>query len=569
MRDSIDLAEHLSTLDHGQLARLLRDARLVELVTAVMQSRRDVATSDRGQLILDLSGGAEAILEDAPKRKELFLTMSGSNRDKAARALGVPSLEKFRLSADRRTILYQLFGLQVPHRQQEELLPAVSSVGVEYGLFPHQTDALLNCRQYIESDIPKVMLHMPTGSGKTRTAMHLICRHLNNRRQGLVVWLVSGKELCEQAAAEFRKAWATLGERALPLVCAWEGRRSVDLASFERTQQAQVTNSFQDSIWPETLEDGMIVGGLATVWGMTQRWEPGELIRHVANVTLLVFDEAHRSAATTYAKVVESISGSSECGLLGLSATPGRTHYGGSLDDTSYLVELFGQQMVQLAIPGFSSPVEGLIAQGYLARLEKEKLTVAESGLSRTALRDLGTRLETALDLPEETLRHLGLNATRNLQIIERVEKLVKDQGHLRVIVFAPSVESSNLLASLLRTRGINAASITANTDAVARSAAIAAYRKEGGNASVLCNYGVLTTGFDAPKTSAVVIARPTLSIVLLNQMAGRAIRGPKIGGNQSALLVTVVDTSIPALVDTINQFHAFDASWSKDPNYA
>ena len=181
----------------------------------------------------------------------------------------------------------------------------------------------------------------------------------------------------------------------------------------------------------------------------------------------------------------------------------------------------------------------------------------------------MGTRLETALDLPEETLRHLGLNATRNLQIIERVERLVKDEGHLRVIVFAPSVESSNLLASLLRTRDINSASITANTDAGARGAAIAAYRKESGSASVLCNYGVLTTGFRCSETSAVVIARPTLSIVLLNQMAGRAIRGPKIGAQPIRVLVTVVDTSIPALVDTINQFHAFDDSWSKGPNYA
>ena len=142
--------------------------------------------------------------------------------------------------------------------------------------------------------------------------MHLICRHLNNRRKGLVVWLVSGRELCEQAASEFRRAWVTLGERALPLVCAWEGRRSVDVESFERTQQAQLSNSFQYSIWPETIEDGMIVGSLATVWSMTQRWEPGELIRRAGNVTLLVFDEAHRSAATTYAKVVEAISGSSE-----------------------------------------------------------------------------------------------------------------------------------------------------------------------------------------------------------------------------------------------------------------
>jgi superfamily II DNA or RNA helicase len=71
-----------------------------------------------------------------------------------------------------------------------------------------------------------------------------------------------------------------------------------------------------------------------------------------------------------------------------------------------------------------------------------------------------------------------------------------------------------------------------------------------------------LTTGFDAPKTSAVVIARPTTSIVLLSQMAGRAIRGVRVGGNRTAKMVTVVDTAIPELVETIDQFHAFDESW-------
>jgi hypothetical protein len=46
--------------------------------------------------------------------------------------------------------------------------------------------------------------------------------------------------------------------------------------------------------------------------------------------------------------------------------------------------------------------------------------------------------------------------------------------------------------------------------------------------------------------------------------MAGRAIRGKRVGGNDTAVLITVVDTSIPQLVDTVQQFHAFDESWNK-----
>ncbi len=38
-------------------------------------------------------------------------------------------------------------------------------------------------------------------------------------------------------------------------------------------------------------------------------------------------------------------------------------------------------------------------------------------------------------------------------------------------------------------------------------------------------------------------IARPTASEILLRQMVGRALRGPKAGGGEIAYLVTFVDT--------------------------
>ena len=54
-----------------------------------------------------------------------------------------------------------------------------------------------------------------------------------------------------------------------------------------------------------------------------------------------------------------------------------------------------------------------------------------------------------------------------------------------------------------------------------------------------------MTTGFDAPNTDVVVIARPTSSPVLYNQMIGRGIRGPNVGGNKVCVLVDVIDNII------------------------
>ena len=62
------------------------------------------------------------------------------------------------------------------------------------------------------------------------------------------------------------------------------------------------------------------------------------------------------------------------------------------------------------------------------------------------------------------------------------------------------------------------------------------------GRISTLCNYGVLTTGFDAPKVRGLVISRPTASAVLYEQMIGRGMRGPKFGGTDRCLVIDVVD---------------------------
>jgi superfamily II DNA/RNA helicase len=97
--------------------------------------------------------------------------------------------------------------------------------------------------------------------------------------------------------------------------------------------------------------------------------------------------------------------------------------------------------------------------------------------------------------------------------------------------------------AVLLRRHGRDSACVTADTREATRRHLVDAFRRR--NVQILCNYGVLTTGFDAPQVRAVVIGRPTASRVLYDQMIGRGMRGPAFGGTEECLVIDVDDNLV------------------------
>jgi superfamily II DNA or RNA helicase len=103
---------------------------------------------------------------------------------------------------------------------------------------------------------------------------------------------------------------------------------------------------------------------------------------------------------------------------------------------------------------------------------------------------------------------------------------------------------------------------VTGLTDRITRERVIAKFKSSDPQPIVMCNYGVLTTGFDAPKTSAAVIARPTRSLVLYSQMVGRAIRGVRAGGNAEAEILTVVDPVLPGFGNLAEAFTNWEDVW-------
>ena len=160
-------------------------------------------------------------------------------------------------------------------------------------------------------------------------------------------------------------------------------------------------------------------------------------------------------------------------------------------------------------------------------------------------------------DLPESVLNNIGQDHARTLRIAQEVIKLVSNEK-LQTIVFCPSKTNAIVLAEFLKLNECKAVSITGDTDTSLRRESLEKFKA--GEVSVITNYGVLTTGFDAPNIGAVVIARPTLSVVLYSQMVGRGIRGPLFNGTDHCVVLNVQDNieNLPNYVDASIYFNEF-----------
>jgi len=465
---------------------------------------------------------------EAEEVKQLAFILDAEYSGSPYKAIRLKSIRK---NSAREELFFGFFGFQTPEIEVRIHEDAVENIEVKHGLYPHQRNALLKVERILEQS-GRVMLHMPTGSGKTRTAMNLISKHLNREGKGIVLWLAHSEELCEQAVGEFKQSWRYLGDREI-----------------------KVRRFFKSHSWQD-IDDGLVVAGLSKMWHYVK--DSTELAYKAKDISLIVFDEAHQSLAETFQLPIQTILVKNKrCKLLGLSATPGRTW--NDITEDRKLSELFNGKKVGLEIEGYTSPLDYLISEGYLSKPifnqlnypGKIELTNHES-----------KQLAVGLDIPKTLLDRLSLDGLRNFSIVSKAEELTR-LGHKRILIFAINVKHAKTINSFLKLRGVDSDVVTGETESDKRKRIISKFKQEGGGVRVLCNFGVLTTGFDAPKTSAAIISRPTKSLVLYSQMVGRVIRGPKVGGTKTAEVWTVVDTKLPGFGTLADAFSNWEDVWS------
>ena len=533
-----DLAELVQRFTQQDLSTLL-GPQVMALVES-LPSASDSRTALRRVVVTRLRENLDELLRRPDVRAVCLGALSAAKRDELTSRTGVEenalANPDFPGPTDSKTWhrFLEFFGFDPRHAASPRATPDRVSLPSAYGLFPHQRRTVRHVNSAILPGRTRVVLHMPTGSGKTRTAMHAICGFLTSTEPCPVVWLASSGELLEQAADAFEHAWKHLGDRDLDLFRLW-GRHTPDLSSFS---------------------DGVLVASFQKLHALHAR-DPIAVLRLARPIRLVVVDEAHQAVAPTYGRLVNLLADTGHpSALLGLTATPGRTY--SDIDADARLADFFGRNKIMLDVENAPDPISFLAAEGYLARPKFRRIEYLGS-------HDFDTNLLPGLsrsDYDPRALNVLAEQTKRSQQIVSEVEHLVRN-GHTRIIVFSTSAPHAGVLATALEVLGISASAVTANTPPTTRQRIITKFRTQHPQPMVICNYGVLTTGFDAPRTSAAVIARPTRSLVLFSQMLGRATRGPKAGGNETCEVVTVVDLDLPGFGDLSKAFTNWEDVWN------
>ncbi len=368
----------------------------------------------------------------------------------------------------------------------------------------------------------RAVVSLPTGAGKTRVmveaAVLLVLKPEGYGRS--VLWVAQTDELCEQAVQAFRQVWINLGAQRtdLRIVRLWGGNRNP--APREPSKPVVVVTSIQ------TLNNRMGTEGLA--WLQSPR--------------LVVVDECHHAIMPSYTNLLRWLDaetpkpgapGKDEPPIIGLSATPFRTDD----EESQRLAKRFDSRW-------FPADQERLHArlrsEGVLAKVDYEALQ-SGIGLLEEEIKQLSQLPEPWEGLNFENLleainQRLGGDKQRNQCLVERIQRAEERS----ILFFANSVQHAEEMSARLNLAGISAAAISGSTPAVSRRYFLDRFQR--GEIRILCNHTVLSTGFDAPKTDMVLIARQVFSAVRYMQMVGRGMRGEKNGGTARCRLVTVVD---------------------------
>lgn len=231
-----------------------------------------------------------------------------------------------------------------------------------------------------------------------------------------------------------------------------------------------------------------------------------EVFSHFKNI---IIDECHfvNAKQGQYLEFLEQM----EVPVLGLTATPYRLS-SNSFGSILKFITRTRPRVFKDVI--YHSQISELLSRGYLAKLNYYQIGVISS--ENLILNS------TKADYTDRSVVNEYKRTNFEQKTLEIVERLIR-AGRENILVFTRFIEESQYLVDNLM--GL-AEIITGKTPKKERERILEDFKT--GQLRVVCNVGVLTTGFDFPELSTIVLARPTLSLALYYQMVGRGIRPHK-----------------------------------------
>ncbi|MHC4538836.1 MAG: DEAD/DEAH box helicase [Planctomycetota bacterium] len=402
-------------------------------------------------------------------------------------------------------------------------------------LRPFQQEVKVELRRTLDT-CGKSLVTLPTGAGKTRVAVDCIRDWLTERHgevssptpRAAVLWLAHTEELCEQAYTCFKEVWEASAHVCPLLVVRFWGRYTNEMAHHRDTLR-QITN-----------KPSVLVSTPQRVVNLLK--EDGAIVQDLkGSLSLLVIDEAHRAAAQSYKKILSALASVMDpVATVGLTATPFRMEYfyEDPYEGTKDLCDVFDRRLIE--------PKQTL---GDNPRQRLQEMRILASPVFQTIHTPTIVKVPSVPDegsiSDEETFRIdriLALKvdkSARRLAVLKDILPIARDPDN-SILYFGPSVRDAECMTYLLRRHHVPAEVVHGGTRHATRRQIINEFKAK--SIRVLCNCEVLTTGFDAPVVTHLVIARPTISCVLYEQMIGRGLRGPEFGGTEECIILNCED---------------------------
>jgi superfamily II DNA or RNA helicase len=243
-------------------------------------------------------------------------------------------------------------------------------------------------------------------------------------------------------------------------------------------------------------------------------------------IGLVIIDECHHATGSSYRAVMEHVGcfydgpyANLKAKAVGVTATLTRASGGARGVD-------LGDVWQEVT---FRLDILDLIEGGFLVDVKGRRVTV--DGLK---FEDVAVERG---DYAAGSLSEALMSSDARRVTVDAYEKYASDRSG---VVFLPNVESAQAFAEEFRDRGFKAEAVWGSMPVDERRRILAGV--DSGEIQVVTNCAVLTEGWDSPRVSCAVIARPTLSAGLYVQMVGRVLR--PFPGKKDALVLDVAGAS-------------------------
>lgn len=339
----------------------------------------------------------------------------------------------------------------------------------KFQLRPYQEEAVEAGVKFLKgNENTGAIIVAPTASGKS-----WMIAAIANELEGNTIVLQPSREILVQ---NYEKMALYFGEENIGVFSASAGRKDINKITF------------------------------ATIGTLISKKEMFNDFQH------LIIDETHAVNAKggMYEEFIKHFGGK----VLGLSATPYRLH---SYADMKTKQRCVVAKFLHRTRPRIFSKIinitqiQELYEQGYLCPVDYE--LNSDYNYKEIKLNSTGLNYDQqSLDLYNE-----------KKDIVKIVKDKIVNHSMKHFLVFTTSVKEAVRIREALTAEGVCSEVVSSDTNKKDREQIIK-YFKDGSIKAVI-NFGTMTTGFDFPELDCVILARPTQSVALYQQMIGRVIR--------------------------------------------